>query len=139
MKIVLNKRYGGFGLSEQGIRWLAEQGMEKAQEAIRTESLYEMHDIARNHPLLVKGVETMGSEFMSGPSSRLEVEESYTNGHIRDYDGRESQEMYGNTEVELIDPAEYIIREARRWLEKNTPDVQPEELDRLDAHLKSLI
>jgi hypothetical protein len=75
MKIVINKCYGGFGLSDKAIDRLEELGYE-APEGCRTierdrvpeeygyefEKYWGLSDIPRDHPLLVQVVEELGSK-----------------------------------------------------------------------------
>ncbi len=100
MKIVYNVCYGGFGLSKKAAEWLLDNGIE---EPFKSKLISDLkHDIiyggycfdlpsSRSHPLLVKCVETLGTDIASGRSAKLaiaEISEEYYN--IEDYDGYES-------------------------------------------------
>jgi hypothetical protein len=81
MKVVLNKCYGGFGLSKEafefmGIPWDG----------------YGYAEVDRDDPKLVECVETLGSEKASGNLSNLAVVEipDGISWDIDDYDGIES-------------------------------------------------
>jgi hypothetical protein len=75
-KIVINVRYGGFGLSEEAETLLQELGAPK--------------DAGRAHPSLVKVVEQLG-EGANGPFAKLKVVEIPDDvaWQIEEYDGRE--------------------------------------------------
>ena len=76
MKVVINRCYGGFGLSE------------KAMKFLRVGS--EWPDIARNDPKLVECVEKLGEE-ANGRYAELKVVEipDDVNWKIGEYDGLE--------------------------------------------------
>lgn len=76
MKVVINRCYGGFGLSE------------KAMKFLRVDS--EWPDIARNDPKLVECVEKLGEE-ANGAYAELKVIEipDDVNWEIGEYDGLE--------------------------------------------------
>ena len=63
MKVVINKRHGGFGLSDEAILWLCER---VAKEGIA--------NIERHNPLLVECVEALGNK-ANGEFARLDVVE----------------------------------------------------------------
>lgn len=85
-KIVINKRYGGYSLSNKAVTWLQERGM---KEASKYHGLYS-DDISRDNPLLVECVETLGDE-ANGECATLAIIEipEDVNWHIEDYDGIE--------------------------------------------------
>lgn len=133
MKIVLNKCYGGFGISLQGIVWLADNGMKEAEVAAHkietgvvtkeyedNDVMIISHNTPRNHPLLIKGVETMGSEFMSGRSARLAVETMDPGEGVDYYDGLESVKYGGDWDVRLLNPVDELIKHAVEWVKDNT-------------------
>lgn len=76
MKVVINRCYGGFGLSE------------KAMKFLRVDSSWP--DIARNDPKLVECVEKLGEE-ANGTYAELKVVEipDNVNWEIGEYDGLE--------------------------------------------------
>ena len=63
-KVVINTCFGGFGLSEDAITWLRFAGW-KGKEFPEA--------IPRDSPLLIKCVETLGSEEASGIYSDLKI------------------------------------------------------------------
>lgn len=78
MKIVLNRCFGGFGLSEFAVETL---GLSSSSE-----------NIPRTDPRLIELVEK-DSKKASGPFARLrviEIPENCTDWEINDYDGSES-------------------------------------------------
>ena len=82
MKIVINANYGGFGLSNLALqRYIARTGA--------SADLYE-RDIARDDPVLVELVESMGST-ADGKYARLKVVEipDDVDWTIQEYDGME--------------------------------------------------
>ena len=84
MKIVINKCYGGFGVSEECEKRIAE-----LQGPNVDENYYD--DNLRSHPLLVQAVEELGDR-ANGPYAKLVVIEipddvKFT---LEEYDGMES-------------------------------------------------
>ena len=80
MKIVINKCFGGFGLSELGdIEYLTRSGKDMTS-----------WEVERTDPILISMIEE-DSETYSGQSAKLVVVEIPDNvdWHISDYDGRE--------------------------------------------------
>lgn len=82
-KIVINKCYGGYGLSDQALDWLKEKDSFKNEEQYQREkdcfkergmSFFLMED--RSNPLLIECVETL-KEKASGQCSNLVVEEVF--------------------------------------------------------------
>ena len=95
-KIVINRCYGGFSLSEQATKMLAGWGNPEAKEyLVHVRHMLNFHSfggdgIARHDPLLVKVVETLG-EKASADFSQLEIREiSGSKYIIKEYDGMES-------------------------------------------------
>jgi hypothetical protein len=86
-KVVINRKFGGFGLSQDAWTRLKELGCEYGPE---TE--YEM---PRHHPLLVQVVEELGAK-ANGPCARLKVVEIELSYEVSDYDGKETVEVNGN-------------------------------------------
>ena len=75
-KIVLNRCYGGFSLSEKAGRWLKSHN-------------YDFTHLQRHDPLLVRCVEELGEE-ASDDCSQLEIVEITSNMYrIEEYDGKE--------------------------------------------------
>jgi hypothetical protein len=97
MKIVINTRYGGFGLSQEAIDLYAKKSgillIESDEEYIFNEKIYENYspyDLDRTNPFLIETVEELGDE-ANGWLSELKVVEipddvEYT---IEEYDGAE--------------------------------------------------
>ena len=100
-KVVYNRPFGGFSISQSCCEWLAERGVQdcidqiaSAQDGNRS-SYFEVDDFRwdghRHDALLVMAVEELGSEVASGRAAHLEVRELKGNKYIiREYDGRES-------------------------------------------------
>lgn len=83
-KIVLNYRYGGFGLSNEAENWLTSHGVE---------DIYTFYPHKnRTNPLLVKCVEELGAA-ADGSYAHLSIEEfdeEFYDYTISEYDGVES-------------------------------------------------
>ena len=103
MKVVINREFGGFGLSDAAIKRYAElAGINLVAEknAWGSYSYYKDHvsegtyfsdyDIPRNDPALVQVIEELGED-ADGPSSFLKVVEvpDTVEWMIQDYDGVE--------------------------------------------------
>lgn len=80
LKVVINRCYGGFGLSKKAIALMKEYGIE-----------YDYNTTERHDPVLVRVVEELGDE-ANGEFSKLKVEEITFGYHIHDYDGKETIE-----------------------------------------------
>lgn len=82
MKVVINDRHGGFGLSAEG--------MAVYLKFKNSNQVCFSHEIARNDPALIQVVETMG-ERASDSYSRLKVVEipDDVKWQIAEYDGME--------------------------------------------------
>lgn len=98
MKIVINRYWGGYGISKEAAEFMAARGSEIAKtelEKYRAEGNWYgfMYGVERNDPLLVLAVETLGEESW-GELSKLEVVEiPYgISWYIRNDDGMESVE-----------------------------------------------
>jgi len=65
MKVVVNRCFGGFGLSKKATQWLTERGVTcgYSDESIK---------VFRTHPLVIEVVETMGDE-ASGVYADLKI------------------------------------------------------------------
>ena len=83
MKVVINKCYGGFGLSR-----IAEE-LYKERKGITDPNWY-YYDIPRDDPILVEMVETMGGQ-VNGSCSDLRIVEipDDVNWQVDEYDGHE--------------------------------------------------
>ena len=84
MKVVINVRFGGFGLSQAGVKELGRRlGLE-------VEAIPFPEDIKRTNPDLVEMIEENASLY-SGDHARLHVVEvpDDVQWHIHDYDGSE--------------------------------------------------
>ena len=106
MKIVINKKYGGFGLSEEAVLLYGDKKglniIAKQDQAIKTithyflnevknENLFAEWEIERNDPVLVEVVEQLG-DLADTRHTRLKVVEvpDDVKWYIHDYDGIES-------------------------------------------------
>lgn len=105
MKVVINRCWGGFGLSEKGIlRYFDLKGMtpERSTDGLTewvtwyditsgTAIYWNYHDIDRNDPALVQLVEELGKE-ADGDFSELRVVEipDDVKWYVDEYDGMES-------------------------------------------------
>lgn len=79
MKIVINKCFGGFGLSE------------KARKILGIDNSFDEYQIDRNDPKLIEVVETLGDE-ANGRCARLRVvniPDDATDWELDEYDGAE--------------------------------------------------
>ena len=90
-KIVFNNCFGGFGLSEEAVTWLLENGNEETKDAVA-----KYGDMAFSHNRhnqdLVRCVETLG-ERAGGECAKLGIEHIKGNQYrITEYDGYESVE-----------------------------------------------
>lgn len=83
MKIVINSKYGGFGLSETAI------GLYKAKKNITDDDFY-YFDVERNDPVLVEVVEKLGED-ANDDYSKLKIVEipDDVQWQIVEYDGWE--------------------------------------------------
>ena len=85
-KVVYNKSYGGFSLSEKAEKWLEDRGI-----FLRIKDGYfeEMNHIDRHNPILVECVETLGDE-ANGKFASLAITEVKDKYYIEEYDGKET-------------------------------------------------
>jgi hypothetical protein len=111
MKVVLNKCFGGFSLSEEAVLWLREHGDPEALKGHFKGEIYVEDGVThtvnwdsafgyyvhseyseRNNPLLVECVEILGSKVASGKFAALVVVDipDDINWDIDDYDGVET-------------------------------------------------
>jgi hypothetical protein len=96
-KIVVNKCFGGFGVSEKGVEWLLAHGADPKDVRMQDSGLaarfvYSVCTMSRHHPLLVEMVETLGEE-ANGPSASLMIVEiDQPMYRIDEYDGSENIE-----------------------------------------------
>ena len=83
MKVVINRCFGGFGLSDEAMQLYA------AKKGIKLEGFYDW-DISRNDPVLVEVVEHLG-EAANDWAAKLKVVEipEGVDWYIDDYDGIE--------------------------------------------------
>ena len=104
-KVAINECYGGFGISYDCARLMAEMGHEKAIEMFNDkaftgkedkygdiEGFYpHLLDTNRHHPILIAAIEKLGSLKASGEYSKIVVYSIKGNEYeITDYDGMET-------------------------------------------------
>lgn len=98
MKVVLNKCYGGFSISELAAQMMAANGSEQAQKELSQRGCWHgygyvdgMDGYDRTDPLLVEAVEALGED-ASGSLARLRVVEipDGIEWEISEYDGIET-------------------------------------------------
>jgi len=84
-RIVINRCYGGFGLSNLAVKRYRELAW------IPEEDLFWIYDIPRNSPLLLQVIDELGVEKASDVFAKLKVIEipEGVKWHIADYDGME--------------------------------------------------
>lgn len=94
MKIVLNKCYGGFGVSKEACQYMADRGHQNAIEHLQQyqNEWIEFYDVKCDDPLLVEAVQTLGDK-ASASFSRLVIVDVDVNQLISAYDGMESLEI----------------------------------------------
>lgn len=99
-ELVINKRYGGYGLSDAAAREVARRhGLELEEETghlfVKGTEFKTIDDmIPRNDPHLIAVVKEMG-EAANGQSAKLAVVEVACTIDIEDHDGREDVVVYG--------------------------------------------
>ena len=110
-KIVINRCYGGFGLSDAALEWLRDRGcIELVLYKGDFPGLMGKYDYphfpddwSRHHPLLVVCVETLGEE-ASDSTAQLEVVTINDNRYrIDEYDGMESAVIPNTHEWTVIE------------------------------------
>jgi len=94
MKVVINKSYGGFGLSRAAAEWMAERGHKQAQQDLAdgmADTWWTFRPKDRRDRILVEAVETLGKA-ANGPHASLRVVEvpDLVAWEIDEYDGIES-------------------------------------------------
>ena len=86
MKIVINKCYGGYGLSETAFLRLQELGLD-------VKDSYDASQLERNNPILIQVIEELGCEAASGQLASLKIveipDDVKNNWYIDEYDGIE--------------------------------------------------
>lgn len=84
-RIVINRCYGGFGLSDLATKRYRELAW------IPEEEIFWTYDIPRNSPLLLQVIDELGAQESSGPHAELKVIEipDDVKWHIGEYDGME--------------------------------------------------
>jgi hypothetical protein len=93
VKVVINNRYGGFGLSEEALAWLREH---EWKHCARPE------DAPRHDPLLVKCVEALG-EKASDRYASLSIVDAGCAYRISEYDGLERIEHVSGDAITITD------------------------------------
>ena len=99
MKVVYNTCYGGFSLSAEAVRFMADRGNKECIELVRWHeenggclewAMYDECCTPRHDAILVIAVETLGSGRASGDCAELSVHELKGNRYKNDeYDGVE--------------------------------------------------
>lgn len=98
IEIVLNRCWGGFGLSRKGMARLLELGFPLTEgdtkwypQAVAEEGYfcYDPTGLERHDPRLVQVVRELGAE-ANGSSAKLEIVTVYSGYEFKDHDGRES-------------------------------------------------
>lgn len=92
MKIVLNKCYGGFGVSKEACQYMADRGHQGAILYLNqhgSDSFFNFCDVKRDDPLLVEAVQTLGDK-ASASFARLVIVDVDVNQLISEYDGNET-------------------------------------------------
>jgi hypothetical protein len=93
MKVVVNRCYGGFGLSDDALGWLRERGWKHCDHP---------EAAPRHDPLLVACVEAFG-QWASGQYASLSIEDAGSAYKIREHDGFEHVESAGFDAVTITD------------------------------------
>jgi hypothetical protein len=102
VKIVVNRCYGGFGLSKAAVQRLYELGVRPSEKAPAVHTHPEAScfdywmtvDLSRTDPRLIQVVEELG-EAASGGCAQLRVVEAQVYLDIEDYDGKETAYVRG--------------------------------------------
>jgi hypothetical protein len=84
MRIVINRCFGGFGLSPRA------EALFRRTERVKHDDDFSVYDIPRDHPTLVRIVEKLG-EAAGGDHSELKIIEvpDDVNWYVVEYDGLE--------------------------------------------------
>ena len=84
MRIVINRCFGGFGLSPRA------EALFRRTERVKPDDDFSVYDIPRDHPTLIKIVEKLG-EAAGGDHSELKIVEvpDDVNWYVEEYDGLE--------------------------------------------------
>lgn len=93
-KVVYNRCHGGFGLSKEAVKWMADRGHVEANQSLedhdRSGPWYDGMTVDRHDALLVMAVEALGSK-ANGECAELSVHTLTSNRYyIDEYDGSES-------------------------------------------------
>lgn len=102
-KVVINKCFGGFGLTKEAVEWMRQQGCEPAEQATLPGEYYSDgsgpakdfgsfgRDIPRDDSHLLEAINEFGSEEVSGRCADLKVVDipDDVEWQIKEYDGRE--------------------------------------------------
>ena len=105
-EVVLNGCYGGFSLSRDAIKYMADNGCKKSKELLNKDSnrFFEfLKDSDRYNPLLVEAVKFLGKE-AGGKNASLHVEKIKGDKfRIVEYDGQEYVETPDSIIWEVIE------------------------------------
>jgi hypothetical protein len=110
-RIVINRCYGGFGLSNLAVKRYRELAW------IPEEELFWTYDIPRDSKILLQVIDELGAQESSGPHAELKVIEvpEGVKWHIGEYDGMEwiaeNHRKWGIPDYELDDGQYDSIRE----------------------------
>ena len=111
VKVVYNRCFGGFGLSDEALKRLIELGCTE----VETDGGY-YHlpcDFPRHHPLLVKVVEELG-EKANGDFANLKIATIEDNRYIiNEYDGQESVQTPDYINWVIVDDQEIKEQQAK--------------------------
>lgn len=94
MKVVINKRFGGFSLSREAVEYMANKehplAIKELEEAKKDGFYGYLHGLERTDPLLIEAVEILGDK-ANGECASLSVVEipDDIEYDIEDYDGYE--------------------------------------------------
>lgn len=96
MKIVINSRHGGYGVSKEGIRHLIKLGYKPSKRELKNLNDYEFKyqmdpDLKRTDHLLIQMVEELGGKKAGDKYAYLEIVEipDDVDWCIKEYDGAE--------------------------------------------------
>ena len=96
MKFVVNKCFGGFGLSEKAVKFI------KDEMGLDVDAYDYEDEEKRTAPELIKAVETLGEE-ANGRFANLKVvniKDDFTDLYLDEYDGNESLLVVRNGKIE---------------------------------------